>query len=36
VPFHQTEDCLQALNQKGVSRACVIGEVIDEQKIIII
>jgi selenide,water dikinase len=36
VPFHQTEDCLQALYQNGVSRACVIGEVIDEHKIAVL
>jgi selenide,water dikinase len=35
VPSHQAEDCLQALYQKGVYKACVIGEVIDEHKIII-
>lgn len=36
VPSHQAEDCLQALYQNGVSRACVIGEVIYEHKIIIL
>ena len=36
VPSHQTEDCLKALYQNGVSKACVIGEVIDENKIIIL
>jgi selenide,water dikinase len=36
VPFHQTEDCLKALHQNGVSKACVIGEVIDENKIMIL
>ena len=35
IPPHQTQDCLNALYQNGVSRACVIGEVIDENKIII-
>ncbi len=35
IPSHQTQDCLNALYQNGVSRACVIGEVIDENKIII-
>ena len=35
VPPHQVESCLNALHQNGVSRACVIGEVIDEAKIII-
>ncbi len=36
VPFHQTEGCLKALHQNGISKACVIGEVIEENKIIII
>ena len=36
VPAHQTDDCLKALHQSGVSKACVIGEVIDEKKIIIL
>ena len=36
VPYQQTEDCLKALHQKGVSKACVIGEVIDENKIMIV
>ena len=36
VPYHQTEDCLKALHQNGVSKACVIGEVIDENKIMIL
>jgi len=36
VPPRQTEDCLTALYQNGVSKACVIGEVIDENKIIIL
>ena len=36
VPFHQTEGCLKALHQKGISNACVIGEVIEGSKIIII
>jgi len=35
VPPHQTEKCLKALYQNGVSKACFIGEVIDENKIII-
>jgi len=35
VSSDQTEDCLKALYQNGVSKACVIGEVIDENKIII-
>ncbi len=35
VPSHQTEACLKALHKNNVSRACVIGEVIDEQKIVI-
>ncbi len=35
VPPDQVESCLNALHQNGVSRACVIGEVIDEAKIII-
>ncbi|HEY5141444.1 MAG TPA: AIR synthase-related protein, partial [Methylococcales bacterium] len=36
VPPYQTEDCLQALYHNGVVKACVIGEVIDENKIIIL
>jgi len=36
VPSDQTEDCLQALDQHGVSRARVIGEVIEQNKIIIL
>ena len=36
VPYQQTEDCLKTLHQKGVSKACVIGEVIDENKIMIV
>jgi selenide,water dikinase len=36
VPPYQTEDCLKALHQNGVSKAHVIGEVIDENKIIIL
>jgi len=36
VSSHQTEDCLKALYQNGVSKACVIGEVNDENKIIIL
>lgn len=36
VPPHQTKDCLKALYQNGVSKACVIGEVIDENKIVIL
>jgi selenide,water dikinase len=35
VSSHQTEDCLKALYQNGV-KACVIGEVIDENQIIIL
>lgn len=35
IPPYQTEDCLKALHQNGVSKACVIGEVIDENKVII-
>jgi len=31
----QTENCIKALHQNGVSRACVIGEVLDEAKIIV-
>lgn len=34
VSSHQTEDCLKALYQNGV-KACVIGEVIDKNQIII-
>ncbi|WP_374088884.1 selenide, water dikinase SelD [Methylomicrobium lacus] len=36
VPPDQAEDCLQALYQNGVSKARVIGEVIDQNKIIIL
>ncbi|MCD2451579.1 selenide, water dikinase SelD [Methylicorpusculum oleiharenae] len=36
VPTHQTEECLKTLHQQGVAKACVIGEVIDQNKIIII
>jgi len=36
VPTHQTEACLKALHQNGISNACVIGEVIEGNKIIII
>lgn len=36
VPSYQTEECLKALYQNGVSNACVIGKVIDEKKIIIL
>ncbi|MGR8999474.1 MAG: selenide, water dikinase SelD [Gammaproteobacteria bacterium] len=36
VPPHLAESCLKALYQNGVSEACVIGEVIDENKIIIL
>lgn len=36
VPPHQAVSCLKALHQNGVSNACVIGEVIDEKKIIIV
>lgn len=35
VPDDQTEDCLKALHDDGVSKACVIGEVIDTNEIII-
>ncbi len=35
VPFYQTENCLKALHQNGISKACVIGEVIEGNKIII-
>ncbi|MEI6334970.1 MAG: selenide, water dikinase SelD [Methylococcaceae bacterium] len=35
VPSHQTEDCLKALHQHGISKACVIGEVIEGNKIVI-
>lgn len=35
VSSHQTKDCLKALYQNGVSKACVVGEVIYENKIII-
>jgi selenide,water dikinase len=36
VPSGQTEACLKALYQNGVNKASVIGEVIAEQKIIIL
>jgi selenide,water dikinase len=36
IPAHQSEDCIQALHQNGVYAACVIGEVIEENKIIIL
>jgi len=36
VPSHQSEDCLKTLHENGVSKAHVIGEVIDENKIIIL
>jgi selenide, water dikinase len=36
VPHDQTKDCLTALHHNGVSKACVIGEVIAENKIIIL
>ena len=36
VPFYQTENCLKALHQNGISKACVIGEVIEGNKILII
>ena len=35
VPIEQTADCLTALHDSGVSRACVIGEVIGTNEIII-
>jgi len=36
VPSDQAEACLKALHQNGVSKACVIGEVIDQRKIVVI
>ncbi|MGZ4959734.1 MAG: selenide, water dikinase SelD [Methylomonas sp.] len=36
IPPDQTEHCLKVLHDSGVSSACVIGEVIDENKIIIV
>ncbi|MDP1771301.1 MAG: selenide, water dikinase SelD [Methylobacter sp.] len=36
VPSDQTEACLKALHQNGVVKASVIGEVIDQRKIIVI
>lgn len=36
VPSDQTEACLKALHQNGVAEACVIGEVIEQQKIVVI
>lgn len=35
VSLEQTEDCLNALYDSGVSKACIIGEVIDANAIII-
>ncbi|QPK63645.1 selenide, water dikinase SelD [Methylomonas sp. LL1] len=36
VAHDQTKACLQALHDNGVTRACVIGEVIDRNKIIVV
>jgi selenide,water dikinase len=36
VPSEQAEACLKALHQNGVSKACVIGEVINEPRMIVI
>jgi len=36
VPPDQADACLKALHQNGVAKACVIGEVIDPRKIIVI
>ncbi len=36
VPSAQAEDCLMALYQNSVTKACVIGEVLAENKIIIV
>ncbi len=36
VPFEQAEACLKALHHNGVSKACVMGEVIDQRKIVVI
>ena len=36
IPTGQTQDCLRALHQNGVTEARVIGEVIDENKIVIL
>lgn len=33
VPPEQQQDCLKALHDSGVAKACVIGEVIDQNKI---
>lgn len=35
VPFEQTVDCLAALHRSGVLNACEIGEVINQNKIIV-
>ncbi len=35
IPAEQTKDCLELLLQNGVLSACVIGQVIDENKVII-
>ncbi len=35
VPADQADDCLNALHQSGVATACIIGEVIAENKIIV-
>ena len=36
VPSDQAEECLNALHQNGVAKACVIGEVIDQREIVVI
>ncbi|MDO9269706.1 MAG: selenide, water dikinase SelD [Methylobacter sp.] len=35
VPSEQAEECLKALHQNGVAKACVIGEVIDRREIVV-
>ncbi|WP_150107866.1 AIR synthase-related protein [Methylobacter tundripaludum] len=36
VPSDQAQECLNALHQNGVAKACVIGEVIDQREIVVI
>jgi len=35
VPSDQALECLNVLHQNGVAKACVIGEVIDQRKIVV-
>ncbi|MCX7094555.1 MAG: hypothetical protein NTY50_14050 [Methylobacter sp.] len=36
MPFDQAQECLNALHQSGVDKACVIGEVINRREIVVI